>query len=175
VVVSIDWEGLAVRAEVNVIADSTLVANTLDVALSRLILAQGAVTENAIVNVHLMRRLVADSFINRSESVARVGLLGARGTGTAVVPVWAAQTLVPGANNALVTAITDSCMLELTTWKTASHDQVLEAEIAVSSRGEGVGGMVTMLVPQQTTEAQIIVFTVQATDQVGLIGFWKLH
>jgi hypothetical protein len=174
-IVSISWEGLTVRAEINVIANSTLVANALNVALGRLILAQGAVTENTIVNVHLMGQLVGDSFIDRSESVARVRLLGKRDTSSAIVPVWAAQTLVAGANNAFVTAITNGSMLELTTWKTASYDHVLKSVIAVNSGSESVCGMVTMLVTQQAAEAQIIVFTVHATDKVDVVVFYRMH
>ena len=63
-------------------------------------------------------------------------------------------------------------MLELTAGKAARHDQVFQAEVAIRPELEGMRGVVTMLVSQEATEAQIVVLTVKATHQVGLISFY---
>lgn len=92
--------GLAARTEVNVVTDGTLVANTSDVALSRLVLAQRAITEDAKVDLRVTR-LITNSFVDRGKAVSRVvlvGLLDARG---AVVPVGARQALVADADDTL--------------------------------------------------------------------------
>jgi hypothetical protein len=92
--------GLAARTEVNVVADGTLVANAGDVALSRLVLAQRAITEDAKVDLGVTR-LLTNGFVDRGEAVSRVVLVGLLGAGRAVVPVGARQTLVAGADDAL--------------------------------------------------------------------------
>lgn len=165
----VSWESLTVGTKVNIITDCTLVADTLNIALSRLVLAKWTVTEDSVVDIHFTG-LIADSLIDRSKSVTRVATLGMGSAVTAVVPVRAAQAFVTNTNDALVTSITDSCVLELTTWKAARHYDILQAEVAVNSRQEFVGRVVTMLVPHETTKAQVIVFTVIAADQVCFIG-----
>lgn len=92
--------GLAARAEVNVVTDGTLVSNSGDVSLSRLVLAQWAITEDAKVDLGLTR-LLTNSFIDRGEAVAGVVLVGLLDAAGAVVPVGTRQALVAGADNAL--------------------------------------------------------------------------
>lgn len=70
----------------------------------------------------------------------------------------------------LVASIANSCMLELPTWKAARHDQILQAEVAVGSKLEGVPGVVAMLVSQEATEAQIVVLAFVATNHVAFVG-----
>lgn len=60
-------------------------------------------------------------------------------------------------------------MLELTARKAARHDEVLQAEVTVGAQGKGVGRVVTVLVAQQATKAEVKVLAVQATHKVGLI------
>lgn len=98
-------------------------------------------------------------------------LRGSHDTVTAVIPIGAGQTLMAGANDAIVTAITNGSVLELAARKAARHDQVLQAEVAVRAEREGVSRVVTMFVSQQAAKAQVIVLTVIAADQVAIIGF----
>lgn len=70
----------------------------------------------------------------------------------------------------LVTAIAHGCMLELAAWLATRHYRILQAEIAVGSKLEGVSRVVTMLVPQEATKAQIVVLAVVATHHIGFIG-----
>lgn len=92
--------GFAIRAEVNVITNGTLVTSSCDIVLRWLVLTQGPIAEDTIVNL-VETRLVTKSIINRRESVTRVidGSLGV--TVGAEVPVRAGQALVASANDAL--------------------------------------------------------------------------
>jgi hypothetical protein len=191
-VVLVTGVGLAARAEVNVVTDGTLVANAGNIALSRLVIAQRAITEDAKVDLRVTRQ-ITNSFVDRGEAVSRVvlvGLLDARG---AVVPVRARQALVAGADDTLevvsmcsarrqiyglgkksiylLTSITNGSVLELATGETARHDQVLQAEVAVRAKREGVGRVVAVLVAQQATKAKVVVLAVIASHQVALIDF----
>lgn len=69
----------------------------------------------------------------------------------------------------LLTSIANGSVLELATGKAARHDQVLQAEVAVRAKGEGVGGMVTVLVAQQAAKAEVIILALGATHKVALI------
>lgn len=69
----------------------------------------------------------------------------------------------------LLTAITDGSVLELATGKAARHDEVLQAEVAVRAKREGVARVVAVLVTQQATKAKVIVLAVIAAHQVALI------
>jgi hypothetical protein len=90
----------AARTEINVVTDGTLVSNSRDVALSGLILAQRAITEDTKVDLRVAR-LLTNSFVNRSEAVARVVLVGLLDAAGTVVPVGARQALVAGTDDAL--------------------------------------------------------------------------
>lgn len=92
--------GLAARTEVNVVTDGTLVANTSNVALSRLAIAQRAITEDAKVDLRVTR-LLTNSFVDRGEAVSRVVLVGFLDARRAVVPVGARQAFVADADDAL--------------------------------------------------------------------------
>lgn len=91
---------LAICAEVNIVTDGTLVANAGNVALCRLVLAQGAVAKDAIMDLSVTR-LVTDSFIDRRKPMARVINRGVGETVETEVPVRASQALVAGANDGL--------------------------------------------------------------------------
>jgi hypothetical protein len=158
----------AARTEINVVTDGTLVSNSRDVALSGLILAQRAITEDTKVDLRVAR-LLTNSFVNRSEAVARVVLVGLLDAAGTVVPVGARQALVAGTDDALLASITNSSVLELTAGQAARHDEVLQAEVAVRAKGEGVGRVVAMLVAQQTAKAEVIILAVIATHKVALI------
>lgn len=84
----VSWQGFAVRAEVNIMTDSTLVAGSGDEALGWLVLAQGSVTENAVVNSKIMRP-VSDSLVDGGKSVAWVLIASIHEAVRTVVPVRA--------------------------------------------------------------------------------------
>lgn len=100
VIVGISWQGFTVLAEVDIMTNSTLVARSSDEALSRLVLAQGPIAEDAIVNSEIMRA-ITDSLVDRGKSVAWVIIASIHEAVRAVVPVGAGHTLVASANNAL--------------------------------------------------------------------------
>lgn len=60
-------------------------------------------------------------------------------------------------------------MLELTARKASRHDEVLQAEVTVGAQGKGVGRVVTVLVAQQATKAEVKVLAVKATHKVAVI------
>jgi hypothetical protein len=72
----------------------------------------------------------------------------------------------------LLASITNSSVLELTAGQAARHDEVLQAEVAVRAKGEGVGRVVAMLVAQQTAKAEVIILAVIATHKVALIDLY---
>jgi hypothetical protein len=114
-------QSLAVGTEIDVVTDGTLVANTRDVALGGLVLAEGSIAEDAIVD-RVLVGLLTDGFIDRGKSVARMVLGSIHDAVRAVVPVGARQALVAGANDALFTAITNGSVLELAAREAARHD-----------------------------------------------------
>ena len=93
-------EGLTARTEVGVITDSALVANSVDVTLSRLVLAQWTITEDAIVNFALTSWL-ADSLIDLHEPMTRMALRSIQDAIGAEIPIGAGQALVTNTNDAL--------------------------------------------------------------------------
>jgi len=169
-VVVVSWESLATGTEVAIITDSTLVANARDVALSRLVLAQRTVAEDTIVDFMLTRSLT-NSIVNLDESVTRVVLRCCSNALRAEVPVGASQALVTDANNTPVTAVTDSGVAELTTRETARSDQIFQGEVTVRAKVEGMTRVVTVLISEETTKAQVIVLSVIATDEIAAISF----
>lgn len=105
-VVVVGRKSLAARTKVDIVTDGTLVANSRNVALGRLVVAQGSVAEDAIVNGEFTR-LIANSLINGGEPVARMVLGSLDDAVWAVVPIRARQALVAGTNDAL-----ESCQLD---------------------------------------------------------------
>ena len=65
-------------------------------------------------------------------------------------------------------------MSELPTGKAARGDQILQAEVPVRSKVEGVARVVSMLVSEETAKAKIIVLALIAADQIAFIGFCAL-
>jgi hypothetical protein len=169
-VVVVSWESLATGTEVAVITDSTLVANAADVALSSLVLAQRTVAEDAIVDFMLTRGLT-NSIINLDEPVTRVVLRCCSNALRAEIPVGTSQALVADANNTLVTAVTDSGVAELTTREAARSDQIFQGEVTVRAKLEGMTRVVTVLISEETTKAQVIVLAVIAADEIAAISF----
>jgi hypothetical protein len=97
----VGWKSLAVGAEINVIADGTLVANPIDIALGGLVFAQRSITEDAIMDLPIMSLLLGEGFIDWGKSVPGVTLGSIYDAVWTVVPIRAIKTLVAGANNVL--------------------------------------------------------------------------
>ena len=91
---------LAICAEINIVADGTLVANAGNIALCRLVLAQGTVAKDAIVDLDVTG-LVTDSSVDRRKPMARVVNRGVGVTVGTEVPVRASQALVADAKDRL--------------------------------------------------------------------------
>lgn len=67
----------------------------------------------------------------------------------------------------LFTAITLGRVLELPSRGAASHNQLFQTEVAVRHKLEGVRRVVPVLVPQETTETQVIILAFVAPNHVG--------
>lgn len=185
----ISGEGFTAGAEISVFTDSALVANPVDIALRGLVLAEGAITEDSIMDFVLTGSF-ADSIVDLNKTMARVMLGGGQNALGAEVPVRAGQAFVTDANDALrcvsitfrrgivetylVTPVTDSSMAELTARKAARCDEVLQAEVTVGAEVEGVTGVVAMLVTKKAAKAQVVVFAIIAADKIALVGFYSL-
>jgi len=169
-VVVVSRKGLATRTEVGVITDSALVANSADVILGRFALAQGTVTEDAIVDFMFPSRFT-NTIVNLHEPMTRVALRSSQNAIGAEVPIGAGQALVTNTNDTLVTAVTDSGVSELPARKTARGDQILQAEVSVRPQVEGVTRVVSMLIPEKAAKAKIIVLTLITADEVAFVGF----
>jgi hypothetical protein len=63
---------------------------------------------------------------------------------------------------------------ELATGKTARGDQILQAEVPVRSKVEGVARVVAMLISEEAAKAKIIVLAVIAADEIAFIGLCVL-
>jgi hypothetical protein len=107
VVVLVARVSLAVLAEVGVVTDGTLVADTFNVRQVLLVFAKRPVTVNTIVAVAAVHRL-RQRLVDGNKAVAGMDELGVLHTLTAVIPIRAVQTLVADTVDELVTAITDS-------------------------------------------------------------------
>lgn len=51
------------------------------------------------------------------------------------------------------------------------QNHILQAELAVMEKREGVGRVMTMRVFQKTSDAEVIVLTVSTCDHFGLVEF----
>jgi hypothetical protein len=92
-VVAVARDGLAVGAEVRIVANRTLVAHTLDIRLILLVFAKRTVTVDAVV-ARASRDRLGQRLIDWHKTVARVNVLHAQDTLRAVIPVGAVQALV---------------------------------------------------------------------------------
>lgn len=90
-IVLVMWVSLAVGTEIRVVADSALVARTLDIVV--LILAQWSIAVDADMASLAIARS-GDRLIERSETVTWMDEARVLDTFRAVVPVWAVEALV---------------------------------------------------------------------------------
>lgn len=100
-VVAVGRDSLAVSAEVCIIANCTLVANSRDVLL--VALAEWAVAEDAKVGLTTFGNF-GNGFIDRGESMARVSPWRLFDAFIAIIPIRAIQTLVSNANDSLTSS-----------------------------------------------------------------------
>jgi len=103
-VVKIARQRLTRSTEVGIVADDTLVANTLDVCLHRLILAKHTIAIDAVVDDGGQSTCKSSRFIDLSKVVTRMSGTGILHTDSAVVKVWARKALVTHAANGLSTS-----------------------------------------------------------------------
>jgi hypothetical protein len=104
-----------VGAEVGVVADSTLVKITPDIALARLVFAKRAITQ--LPDMDDLRggaegKLLAES----NKTMVRMDEWCTLDASRTIVPVRAIQTLMPDAYNILVAAITYSKVMHIAPW-----------------------------------------------------------
>ena len=99
-VVAIIGRGLAFSAEVGVVADSTLVASSTDIAGGNLALAQRSIAENTIVDLLAQNRF-GNRAINRNKPMASVACRCTLQAVRTVIPVGARQAFVTDANDTL--------------------------------------------------------------------------
>lgn len=166
-------KGLAACTEVGIITHSALVANAVDVALGRLVLAKRAITENTIVDFMLTGSL-ANSIVDWNEAMVGVALRGIHNTLRAEIPIRARQALVTDTNDALITSIADSRMAELAARQAARCDEILQAEVTVRSEVESVTRVVAMLVSEEAAKAKVVVFAIIAAYKIALVCFCSL-
>ena len=112
VVVPIARMGLAVLAEVGVVADSALVSDALNVRQVLLVLAQRSIAVDAVVAVAGVERL-GQRLVDGHEAMTGVDELGVLDALRAEVPVGAVQALVADAVDELVAAIADSRVADI--------------------------------------------------------------
>lgn len=105
-VVSVSWQSLTRSAEVSVVANNTLVTDTLDVSLTCLVLAERTVAVDASV-VSYRDTTTRDSsrLIELSESVARVSKSSSFDAVVAIIKVWAGKALVTNTTDVLNTSV----------------------------------------------------------------------
>lgn len=172
-VVLVGRAGLAVCAEVKVMADSTLVANASDVGGIVLVAgAQGSIAANA--HVHSLstsvRVDISERLIDGRKAVVGVDKGSVDNAFRAVIPVWAVQALVADASDVLVTAITNSVVSLVST---SSHlDSNVVWHIGTyNSRDKGMLGVVAMGILGEASLAEVEILASGAVEELGLGKF----
>jgi hypothetical protein len=166
VVVPVAWVGLAVLAEIGVVADSALVADTFDIRQALFVLAQWTVAVNAVVTVTAVERL-SQGLVDGHKAMARMDVLSILDAIWAVIPVWAVQTFVTDAIDEPVAAVADSWVTNVSPRVAKEVSQSGKRSIRCS-RCESVAGMMAVLVPNVAFNAQIVVLTSEASDELLL-------
>jgi hypothetical protein len=165
-VMSIGGMGLAVCAEISVIADRALKADALDVRLLLLVLAEGTIAVDANVAVAAGNRL-SQWLIDGDEAMSRMYVLGALDALGTEVPVRAVQTLVADTVDELLTSIADSGVSYITTSIAEKVGQSRHA--CVGSGGlESMTGVMTVLVVNMALQAQVVVLARCASNKLCL-------
>ena len=93
-------QSLTVGTEVQVVADSALVADTSNIGAARFAGTKRSITIDAIIDL-LNSFDLSDRLVQCSKSVSRVGAVSLADTIRTIVPVRAIQALVANAQNSL--------------------------------------------------------------------------
>lgn len=162
-VVLVAGVGLAVLAEVGIVANSALVADAVNVRQILLVLAEGTVTVDTVVAVCAVQRL-CQRLVDGNKAMTGVDELGVLETVRAVVPVWAVQALVADTVDELVTAIADGVVTDVPARVAQEIGQGRQDSLG---RGglEGVARVVTVLVANMASEAEVVVFARNAGNE----------
>lgn len=159
--------GLAAGTEVGIVTDSTLISDPGDEGLD----APGGIAERSITvdagvaSIINVSDLGIRGFVDLDKLVAGVDEAGVDSTERAVVPVWAINALVANAVDILVTTIADG----IVTLVAAGCEEGLSNEVefcAHGSRGEGVLWIMAMPEGDVARNAEIVVFTGSAGNEL---------
>ena len=178
-VVLVVWVGLAVGAEVLVVADGTLIAGALNVL--GLVLAEWTVAEDADVT-SLAVSWGRDWFVEGREAMTWVNEGGVLDALRAVVPVWAVQALVTGTEDWLSNISNVPSQANQQTHLVASIAQSIV--LGVAARGaqelgkrrkwfltnglELVSWVMTMVVSLMAWDAKIVIWAIKASHEFSL-------
>tara|TARA_R110002003_G_scaffold1005_3_gene21980 strand:- start:17553 stop:18035 length:483 start_codon:yes stop_codon:yes gene_type:complete len=157
---------LTILTKVGVMADSTLVANTLNIRQVLLVFAKRTVAVDAVMTVDCAEWL-GQRLINGHKSVARMDVLRTLDTVGAVVPVWAVQALVTDTVYELVTTIADSRVAHVPSSIAEKVGQSGQSGVGCGCL-ESVARVVAVLVANVAVHAQVVIVAGQAGDELIL-------
>lgn len=172
-VVLVGRVGLAVCAEVKVVADRTLIANASDVGGIVLVAgAQGSIAANA--HVHRLSTSVgmniSERLIDGRKAVVGVDKGSVDNAVGAVIPVWAVQAFVADASDVLVAAITNSVVSLVTTSSHFDGNVIWHLGIR-NSTDKGMLGVVAMGILGETSLAEVEILASRAVEELSLGKF----
>jgi len=163
-IVMIARVGLAVAAEVRVVANSTLEPNARNVVV--LVLAQWTVAVNT--NVSRVRQVwFRNGIVECSEAMIWVLVASSLDALRAEIPIGADQTLVSDTKDILITAIANGRMSHIAAGSTQSFSSRAQSS-ACHSWFERVTWMMTVGVALVARQAEIIIFAVPAGHEMIL-------
>lgn len=175
-VVWVGWTGLAIGAEICVMADSTLVAiasnvccNTTSNSTERAIAVDTMMSDLAVRNA-LVCGNIRERLIDGDESMARVDEAGVYDTSGAVIPVGTVEALVTNTIDVLVTTITDSIMACITSGFEKSACKCIEWGV-FDGGDKRMLRVMAMLKCNMTWDAKIEILTSCAGDKIFLWEF----
>jgi len=165
-VVVVERRSLAIGAEVQVIADSTLVSIAEDVV--QVGLAKRSITSNAGMHgLAAELRSNVDRLEDWNELVAWMGLAGGLDADRAVVPIWTAQALMADSNDGRLASIADSIVASSAAGVQQSGADGIERRL-LSDRSEPVHGVMSVLLGNMAWEADIEVLADGASHEALL-------
>lgn len=116
-VVSAGWMGLTSGTEVSVMADSTLVASSLDVSVVVLILANWTIAVNTeMLWLYNQWQETRTSLVDLNKSMTCVNKASILDAAVAVIPVWTVDALVTNTMDVIVAAIANGVVFDATAW-----------------------------------------------------------
>jgi hypothetical protein len=171
-VVWVGWAGFAASTEIGIVADGTLVTISLDICGRALaiIVAKRAIAVDAVVacfvTVGVRQSLdIIERFVDGNESMARMNETGIGNASRAEIPIWAIETFVTNTIDILVTPITNSIVSSVT----ARSEEGLRNHVKIdilNGRSKSVLGVVAMFQTNVAWDAQIVIITGSASDEI---------